>query len=60
VTGKIIWSRRVGHWPSSLWPRVALTGTVLLEGRLSAARLEGGQMRAGANPRGMQRYGVGR
>lgn len=30
------------------------------EGRLSAARVEGGQMRAGANPRGMQGYAVGR
>ena len=30
------------------------------EGRLSAARLEGGQMFAGANPRGMQGYAVGR
>jgi len=30
------------------------------EGRLSGARLEGGQMRAGANPRGMQGYAVGR
>jgi gamma-glutamyltranspeptidase / glutathione hydrolase len=30
------------------------------EGRLSAARIEGDQMRAGANPRGMQGYGVGR
>ncbi|MBV9248337.1 MAG: gamma-glutamyltransferase family protein [Acetobacteraceae bacterium] len=30
------------------------------EGRLSAARLENGQLRAGANPRGMQGYAVGR
>ena len=30
------------------------------EGRLSAARLEGGIMRAGANPRGMQGYAIGR
>ena len=30
------------------------------EGRLSAARLEGRQMFAGANPRGMQGYAVGR
>ena len=30
------------------------------EGRLSAARIEGDQMRAGANPRGMQGYAVGR
>jgi gamma-glutamyltranspeptidase/glutathione hydrolase len=30
------------------------------EGRLSAARIENGQMRAGANPRGMQGYAVGR
>jgi gamma-glutamyltranspeptidase/glutathione hydrolase len=30
------------------------------EGRLSAARIEGKQMRAGANPRGMQGYAVGR
>ncbi len=30
------------------------------EGRLSAARTEDGQMRAGANPRGMQGYAVGR
>ena len=30
------------------------------EGRLSAARLEGGLMYAGANPRGMQGYAVGR
>ena len=30
------------------------------EGRLSAARLEDGQMLAGANPRGMQGYAVGR
>jgi gamma-glutamyltranspeptidase/glutathione hydrolase len=30
------------------------------EGRLSGARIEGGQMRAGANPRGMQGYAVGR
>jgi gamma-glutamyltranspeptidase/glutathione hydrolase len=30
------------------------------EGRLSAARIEGGQMRAGANPRFMQGYAVGR
>ena len=30
------------------------------EGRLSAARLEGGQMFAGANPRGMQGYAAGR
>jgi gamma-glutamyltranspeptidase/glutathione hydrolase len=30
------------------------------EGRLSAARSEGGLMKAGANPRGMQGYAVGR
>jgi len=30
------------------------------EGRLSGARIEGSQMRAGANPRGMQGYAVGR
>jgi gamma-glutamyltranspeptidase / glutathione hydrolase len=30
------------------------------EGRLSAARVEDGQYRAGANPRGMQGYAVGR
>ncbi len=30
------------------------------EGRLSAARIEAGQMHAGANPRGMQGYAVGR
>ncbi len=30
------------------------------EGRLSAAAIEGDQMRAGANPRGMQGYAVGR
>jgi len=30
------------------------------EGRLSAARVEGGQLYAGANPRGMQGYAVGR
>jgi gamma-glutamyltranspeptidase/glutathione hydrolase len=30
------------------------------EGRMSAARIEGGQLRAGANPRGMQGYAVGR
>ena len=30
------------------------------EGRLSAARVEQGQFRAGANPRGMQGYAVGR
>ena len=30
------------------------------EGRLSAARSEGGQLYAGANPRGMQGYAVGR
>ena len=30
------------------------------EGRLSAARLEGGRMFAGANPRGMQGYAAGR
>jgi gamma-glutamyltranspeptidase/glutathione hydrolase len=30
------------------------------EGRISGARIEGGQMRAGANPRGMQGYAVGR
>jgi gamma-glutamyltranspeptidase / glutathione hydrolase len=30
------------------------------EGRLSGARIEGGLMRAGANPRGMQGYAVGR
>ena len=30
------------------------------EGRLSAARIEDGQLRAGANPRGMQGYAVGR
>ena len=30
------------------------------EGRLSAARIEAGQFRAGANPRGMQGYAVGR
>jgi gamma-glutamyltranspeptidase / glutathione hydrolase len=30
------------------------------EGRLSAARIENSQMRAGANPRGMQGYAVGR
>ncbi|MGH7067314.1 MAG: gamma-glutamyltransferase family protein [Acetobacteraceae bacterium] len=30
------------------------------EGRLSAARVEAGQMFAGANPRGMQGYAVGR
>jgi gamma-glutamyltranspeptidase / glutathione hydrolase len=30
------------------------------EGRLSGARIEGSQLRAGANPRGMQGYAVGR
>ena len=30
------------------------------EGRLSGARIEGGQLYAGANPRGMQGYAVGR
>jgi gamma-glutamyltranspeptidase/glutathione hydrolase len=30
------------------------------EGRLSGARIEGAQMHAGANPRGMQGYAVGR
>jgi len=30
------------------------------EGRLSGARVDGNQMRAGANPRGMQGYAVGR
>ncbi|MGH7160385.1 MAG: gamma-glutamyltransferase family protein [Acetobacteraceae bacterium] len=30
------------------------------EGRLSAARIDGGQIFAGANPRGMQGYAVGR
>ena len=30
------------------------------EGRMSAARIEAGQLRAGANPRGMQGYAVGR
>ena len=30
------------------------------EGRLSGARSEGGLMKAGANPRGMQGYAVGR
>lgn len=30
------------------------------EGRLSAARIEAGQMHTGANPRGMQGYAVGR
>jgi gamma-glutamyltranspeptidase/glutathione hydrolase len=30
------------------------------EGRISGARIEGKQMRAGANPRGMQGYAVGR
>ncbi len=30
------------------------------EGRLSGARVENGQYRAGANPRGMQGYAVGR
>ena len=30
------------------------------EGRLSAARIEAGQLRAGANPRGMQGYAAGR
>ena len=30
------------------------------EGRLSAARSEGGLLKAGANPRGMQGYAVGR
>ena len=30
------------------------------EGRISGARIEGNQMRAGANPRGMQGYAVGR
>jgi gamma-glutamyltranspeptidase/glutathione hydrolase len=30
------------------------------EGRISGARIEGNQLRAGANPRGMQGYAVGR
>jgi gamma-glutamyltranspeptidase/glutathione hydrolase len=30
------------------------------EGRLAAARREDGQIKAGANPRGMQGYAVGR
>ncbi len=30
------------------------------EGRLSGARLDNGMMLAGANPRGMQGYAVGR
>ncbi|MCC7282654.1 MAG: gamma-glutamyltransferase family protein [Acetobacteraceae bacterium] len=36
------------------------TGPAWSEGRLSAARIEGGLMKAGANPRGMQGYAVGR
>jgi gamma-glutamyltranspeptidase/glutathione hydrolase len=61
------------HWPSSFWPRVAVLtslqarghkaekGEDWSEGRLSAARREpDGQMFAGANPRGMQGYAVGR
>jgi gamma-glutamyltranspeptidase/glutathione hydrolase len=39
---------------------VAEMGPDWSEGRLSAARLEGGQMFAGANPRGMQGYAAGR
>ncbi len=39
---------------------VAERGEDWSEGRLSAARLEGGQMFAGANPRGMQGYAAGR
>jgi gamma-glutamyltranspeptidase/glutathione hydrolase len=39
---------------------VAEKGGDWSEGRLSAARVEDGQMLAGANPRGMQGYAVGR
>ena len=39
---------------------LAETGEDWSEGRLSAARREGGQLLAGANPRGMQGYAVGR
>jgi gamma-glutamyltranspeptidase/glutathione hydrolase len=39
---------------------VAEMGGDWTEGRLSAARIEGGLMLAGANPRGMQGYAVGR
>ncbi len=35
-------------------------GPAWSEGRLSGARIEDGQFRAGANPRGMQGYAVGR
>ncbi|MGC8477034.1 MAG: gamma-glutamyltransferase family protein [Acetobacteraceae bacterium] len=35
-------------------------GEAWSEGRLSAASIEGGLLRAGANPRGMQGYAVGR
>ena len=35
-------------------------GAAWSEGRLSGARIEAGQFRAGANPRGMQGYAVGR
>ena len=44
--------RRRGH--------LAEKGDDWSEGRLSAARIEDGQIRAGANPRGMQGYAVGR
>jgi gamma-glutamyltranspeptidase / glutathione hydrolase len=39
---------------------VAERGEDWSEGRLSGARIEAGQYRAGANPRGMQGYAVGR
>ena len=44
--------RRRGH--------TAEKGEDWSEGRLSGARIEDGQFRAGANPRGMQGYAVGR
>jgi gamma-glutamyltranspeptidase/glutathione hydrolase len=44
--------RRRGH--------IVEVGADWSEGRLTAASREGGRLRAGANPRGMQGYAVGR
>ena len=55
-----------GRFPAATRDALAALGHEVVmnedwsEGRLSAARLEDGILRAGANPRGMQGYAVGR
>jgi len=61
--GKLVLEGRFGQGMLEEMARrghAAELGEEWSEGRLSGARIEGDQMLAGANPRGMQGYAVGR